>query len=74
MVQVRMALTDIGIAIAIGSAWCQWMVQVHGASAWCKCMVQVNDIDIDVDIDIAIAIGIGFGNDIGIIGIGMHWR
>ena len=44
------------------------MVPVDGASAWCKRMVQVNDIDI------AIAIGIGFGNDIGIIGIGMHWR
>ena len=48
------------------------MVPVDGASAWCKRMVQVNDIDIDIDI--AIAIGIGFGNDIGIIGIGMHWR
>ena len=42
------------------------MVSADGASAWCKRMVQVNDVDI--------AIGIGFGNDIGIIGIDMHWR
>ena len=44
------------------SAWCQWTVQVHGAS--------VNGIDIDIEIDIVI--GIGIGNDIGIIGIGIE--